>query len=475
MKLLPHQLTASKKLLPILNEYGVAYLAGQLRTGKTLTALHTAEQFMRDYTYDGNVAFNLLFITSKAAISSIESDYIKGNFKFNLRVANYEQVLTSKLDDFIPHFLVLDEGHRLGHYPKPGKTAKKIRIMFGGLPTLLLSGTPSPESYSQLFNQFWVTRQGPWKAFQGFYKWAHQYVNITQSFIGMGQLKNNYSDAKPTVMKEFNKLCVTMTQKQAGFDGKIVEEVIACETPDYINTIIKALTKDQYYSEKAFELTGDTAGKLSSLVHQVSSGTVIDDTGTGRTLHLFKTVQINNKFVSKGHKTAIYYWFKEEGEMLKRFFKNHTDNPEHWKTCSAKTVFIKQIRSGREGVNLASADVLVFFNISYSAVSYWQARARSQSFKGGNKRVVWLFSTKGIEQYIYDVVSDKKDFTLNHFRSYATRIKNSGANDKAPRKKWKYSNKVKGQQPSRMGRPNGAVTTRQLPFRRGKTSGRKVK
>jgi hypothetical protein len=38
-----------------------------------------------------------------------------------------------------------------------------------------------------------------------------------------------------------------------------------------------------------------------------------------------------------------------------------------------------QIVAGREGVNLSTADALVFYNIDFSATSYWQARARLQT------------------------------------------------------------------------------------------------
>jgi hypothetical protein len=30
--------------------------------------------------------------------------------------------------------------------------------------------------------------------------------------------------------------------------------------------------------------------------------------------------------------------------------------------------------------------------------------------------VVWVMSTEGIEQKIYEIVQNKKDFTVNHFK-----------------------------------------------------------
>jgi hypothetical protein len=57
------------------------------------------------------------------------------------------------------------------------------------------------------------------------------------------------------------------------------------------------------------------------------------------------------------------------------------------------------------------------YNIDFSAVSYWQARARMQS-KDRTKEIIvhWIFADKGIEPRIYKAVSDKKDYTLSYFR-----------------------------------------------------------
>ncbi len=59
------------------------YLAMEVRTGKTLTSLGICDKL-----YISNV----LFITKKKAISSIEKDYNMMNPNFNLEVINYESL-----------------------------------------------------------------------------------------------------------------------------------------------------------------------------------------------------------------------------------------------------------------------------------------------------------------------------------------------------------------------------------------------
>ena len=117
-------------------------------------------------------------------------------------------------------------------------------------------------------------------------------------------------------------------------------------------------------------------------------------------------------------KIAIFYKFTAEKAVLEYYFAGRIvyDSGEFNATGPEK-VFISQVQSGREGLNLSSADCLVMFNIDFSAVSYWQARARIQVKDRIKPAIVyWVFARGGIEEYIYECVQKKQDYTLNHFR-----------------------------------------------------------
>lgn len=66
-----------------LDNYKIAYLAMEVRTGKTLTALSAAQ---------ATGSKKVLFATTKKAIGSIESDYDKGGFTFDVTVINHESI-----------------------------------------------------------------------------------------------------------------------------------------------------------------------------------------------------------------------------------------------------------------------------------------------------------------------------------------------------------------------------------------------
>lgn len=406
-----YQKTKAAELKSVLSKFGVAYLTGEVRTGKTLIALSIVKSMGR-----------CLFLTKKKAMGSIQSDVNKiGMTDQHIYITNYE--MAHKIDMRYFKIVVLDEAHCLGQFPKPGKRTKALRDKISGLPCILLSGTPSPESYSQLFHQLWVTGKGPWAKYKKFYSWAKDYVNVRKQFVGFGLQVNMYDDTKPEVQEDFKPYCVSLTQQEAGFDGTVVEKIHYVQMPVRLYSILAALKKDRLASlREGYELVADTGAMYMSLVHQVSSGTVLaqrdgDIKSTPLILSTYKIDYIKEKFAGK--RIAIFYVYVAEGELLKKAFHMWTDRPENFRNYH-DTVFICQVSAGREGINLSTADAIVFFNISYSAVSYWQARARSQSQKGGDREVHWIFSKsdgiqKTIEQKIYDVVVTKKNFTLSHF------------------------------------------------------------
>jgi hypothetical protein len=75
-----------------------------------------------------------------------------------------------------------------------------------------------------------------------------------------------------------------------------------------------------------------------------------------------------------------------------------------------------QIVSGREGISLKKAEYLVYYNIDFSATSYWQSKDRMTTKERLENQVFWIFAKGGIEYDIYKAVTKKKNFTLKYFQ-----------------------------------------------------------
>jgi len=409
MKLRLYQEKLSAEAVEILKHKKIVYLTMEVRTGKTLTALNTAKLFG---------ATNVLFLTKKKAISSIQFDYENFGFDFGLTIINDESLHLVKGEfDLIIH----DEHHRFGAFPKPNKVAVLFKKRYSKLPMIFLSGTPTPESYSQWFHQFWVSDHSPFKQYTNFYKWAADYVDIKQRNIGYAVIKDYSTANEQLIRRSTQHYIITFTQAQAGFTTSVKEMVLECEMLPITKLIIDRLKKDLVVKNAEGQIIlADTGVKLLQKVHQLSSGTCKFEDGSSKVIDLTKANFIFEKF--KGVKIAIFYKFKEEWNALKSVYgDNLTDSVEEFDN-SDKCIAL-QIVSGREGISLKNAKYLVYYNIDFSATSYWQSRARLTTKERLNNEVFWIFSKGGIEYDIYKSVLKKKDYTLKIFLENNLHIK----------------------------------------------------
>ena len=391
----------------IIEEHGFVYLAMQVRTGKTLTALSTVKK--RGYK-------SVLFVTKKKAIDSIRDDYMKFDCSFAIDIVNYESVHKFSVHQY--DMVILDEAHGMGAFPKPSGRAVSVRnILYKNKfpEVIFLSGTTSPESYAQLYHQFWVLGPiGPFARYQNFYKWAHDYVSVTQRRIG-SMMVNDYSNAlKERVEQATKPYMISFTQDEAGFKSHIDEEILIAKAPKSIVDIAKTLKRDSVVEGREEVILADTVAKMMQKLHQIYSGTVKFESGNSMVLDTYKADFIAKKF--EGNKIGIFYKFVEELNALKKVFGDCLTTELKEFDEGGYQVIALQIVSGREGISLKNAEYLIFYNIDFSATSYWQARDRMTTKDRGYNKVYWVFSDCGIEQDIYKVVNNKKNYTLSHFK-----------------------------------------------------------
>jgi hypothetical protein len=388
----------------ILSKHRFLYLAMEVRTGKTLTSLGIAELCGIK---------NVLFITKKKAISSIEADYSALKPTYSLSVINYESlhlVMSDKKWDMV----ICDEAHSMGAFPKPSQRSILVREVLRRCQPLviLLSGTPTPESYSQMYHQVYGIYSNPFREFQNFYSFCKIYVKIKQRKIN-GLFVNDYSGGLDTILKEMEPYTINYTQQEAGFMSETKEEVMEVEMKPSTYAMIKKLKKELVIEGKEEIILGDTPVKLMMKVHQMCSGTVKFESGNSMILDLSKAEFIKEQF--KGCKIGIFYKFKEEYNALKQVFGDDLTAELSVFEDTNKNIAL-QIVSGREGISLRHAEYLVYYNIDFSATSYWQSKDRMTTKERLENQVYWIFSKGGIEHDIYKAVTKKKDYTVNHFK-----------------------------------------------------------
>jgi len=389
----------------ILNRHKFVYLAMEVRTGKTLTSLGMLDKMMS--------VNNVLFLTKKKAMSSIAKDYeMMCPASFSLFIINYESI--HKAPNIKWDAIVLDEAHGLGAFPKPSKRAKDVKnIITKDNPlVVLMSGTPTPESYSQMYHQVYGIPNNPFKRYSSFYRFCDDYVNVKVKVINSFSIRD-YSEGRKSITDKMKPYTISYTQKEAGFKVDTKEHIVKVPMLESTTSLIKRLKKDLVVEGKEEVILADTPVKLMSKVHQLYSGTIKFESGKSMVVDYSKAEFIKEKF--KGKKIGIFYKFKAELKAIKDTFGDQVVTELEDFNGTDKNIAL-QIVSGREGISLREADYLVYYNIDFSATSYWQSRDRMTTKERLESDIYWVFAENGIEDQIYKAVSKKKDFTLSHFK-----------------------------------------------------------
>lgn len=423
IELRPDQRTTVDKAKEILAKYGIVYLAAWMRTGKSIMGLTTAYE----------LGFKkILILTKKNAIKNIERDVVACNYPISVLVTNFQQAV--KLTQHIFDVIIVDEANEAaGTFPIPTGKAKAIKILVGNIPLILMSGTPTAESYPQIYHQFWLSNRSPFRQYKNFYRWGDYYLKhydvsekqLDGTEIIKRQLKqkylngfkvNDYTEALEDKITEVIKpYMVYLSQQDAGFTSYVEEEVLYVPIDARIYKLMKILKRDKVYTMRSGDvIVCDTPVKMQTVFHELSSGTIKIDDKISHIVDESKAWYIKSKFA--GYKIAIFYKFIKEYELLKKVFPDHTSDDEEFNKKD-HIVYLKQIISGRSGVDLQTADFLIMYNIDFSATSYWQGRERM-----GNKnrtkanKMFWIFSEHGFEKQVYKAVVKKMGYTVSHFK-----------------------------------------------------------
>jgi hypothetical protein len=330
-----------------------------------------------------------------------------------LTIINKESIHKIENNNF--DVVVYDEVHQYGAFPKAGTNQKELRKRFSDIPAIMMTGTSTPESYSQIFHQLQLSNKSPFRNYTNFYKWAADYVDVKIKNLGYAKV-NDYSDANINKIRGMMRhFVLTFTQEQAGFKSSVDEMIIELEMKPITYQIIKKLQKNLVVISKSGKtIVADTGAKLMQKVHQLSSGTIKLDDGSISIIDDTKAQYIKDNFSE--YKIGIFYKYVAEFETLKQVFGDKITTDLNEFNTTDKWIAYQYV-SGREGINLSKADYLVMYSIDFSAVTYFQAKDRMTVKDRTENRIFWLFGKRTIEHKIYKTVQQKKNFTLSHYES----------------------------------------------------------
>ncbi len=402
MELYEHQEELINQAKPILRKYKLVYIAAETRTGKTLAAIHLLKDDFK----------KILVVTKKKAISSWNSDIKLSKVK-NFDVINYESI--HKMDSKEYDVIVLDEAHSIGSYPKPSQRAKQLKEMAKDKSIVYLSATPSAETYSQIFHQLWVSSFTPFEE-KSFYQWYKNYGEDDSIFINGMFIKQYKASHGEMIMDMVNHLIVTMTKEKANFDVFVNERIHQVEVDEDYLSALEYFKSNRIITIDENEIVAETSASALNKLHQLNGGTIKVNDKLSLIVSHHKVNYIKEN-LGNDEKIVILCNYIKERDLLLTRLANSTDEVEEFKNGSFK-YFIGHIKTFSEGVDFSYADSMIIYSLNFSATTYLQSKERLANKKRVKPIVVhYLFTKGGIDEYIYQAVSNKMNFTNSYYKS----------------------------------------------------------
>ena len=391
---LPHQIIKSNEALNILNNLGFVYIQGKPRSGKTLTAILTVEKL--------DEVKNVLVLTKKNAFDGWHK-FIDKDVTKNYTITNYEQINKLNKDDY--DFVIVDESHNLGAFPKPSERTKAIKNLAYDKKCIFLSGTAIVESQSQIYHQLYITKHSIFNEFKNFYSFHKEYGLPYEKFIA-GRSLRFYDKCKPELLEHINKFTVYMTQEDAGITETALDEVHYIDlderTKKIYNTLQhKKVVKIYDVDLNVVDVVCDSTMKLRTTLHSLEAGTIKSDKGYIEIGNYEKIKYIKENF-GDSEDISIMSHFIRERELLKKHFKK------------AK---IYSSKANAEGVDLSYSKHFIILSCDYSGSKFIQLRERIINVNGSNtNKVILLLVKNAISDQVYKAVSQKKDFNNSLYK-----------------------------------------------------------
>lgn len=400
--------------------YKYAYINGEPRSGKSLTALLAI-------SYSKSIK-RILFLTKKSAISGItkftDDPELKPYWSHQTHtITNYESLgryvtrttslsgkplkkpirelhLNYNPDDF--DLIIVDEAHRLGKVGKPSQTYLLVKQLTGDKPFLAMSGTPIVESPNYIYYQMSISTRTPFPQ-SSFYRFFDDYGIPTYLKLH-GRMVTQYKQAKHELLKYIDTFTVTMSQTDANIDqsNQAQDHLHYITPPAGFVKLYNQLFKNKLIHIGNQTLACDSTMKLRTSLHQMEGGMVlIDQVPTDLNLP-YKVDYIKQNWPDST-KTGIMCYYVHERELLQRHFPNSQ---------------IYSAISHAEGVDLSHLDNFILFSFGFSGAKFVQLRNRAVNVNSQSESKVHILLTKNsISTQVYEVVKNKQSFNDSRFLS----------------------------------------------------------
>jgi len=298
------------------------------------------------------------------------------------------------LEEFDPDLIIIDESHE---YKRPGgrgaqdawKMVRRLRKRRGdGRPyVLLLSGTPNPKGWRDLFAQFRIMDD----SILGTNVMAFDEDHVT---FGHGPRRFSvvsYRNTRP-LLRKIRAHSVAVSAEEAGLAGKQFWNAVRVDLPDAVSKTYQKFSEDMIVQlEGGGEISAKNSGVRRLRLLQIAGGFLTD----GTQLHDAKTKAAKewlHVLLDQGESAIVYARFLPEVRALGEIAElvgyrvgviqgstPAVDRVRYIKSLqrgTKPTVLVFQIQTGKQSIELSSAAEVVYYSTPDGWVDYWQSLNR---------------------------------------------------------------------------------------------------
>lgn len=279
--------------------------------------------------------------------------------------------------------------------------------------TLLLTGTPSPNSLMDLWSQIFLLDQGQRLGRSKVqFKKRHFFKESDYTFNWILR-----EGSEEIIRKSIEDICITLkTKDYVELPDKIISYKY-CTLPTLVMADYKYMESDFLYEIKhrTESIEAVSAAAKTNKLLQMANGFIYDEEKNAHELHTRK-IEVLKEIVENypDENLLVAYNFKHDLEMLKREFPTAVvlDKTgtmlKDWNDGKIKMLLAHPASAGH-GLNLQrGGSVLVWYSLTWSLENYQQFNARLHR-QGQNKpvKIVHILAKNTHDERVVEVLNDK--------------------------------------------------------------------
>lgn len=423
-----YQVSKLKKAAEIFNKWDFTYLSFEMRTGKTLSAFWLCQQ---------RVFKNVLITAPNKARTSIEADYKKFNFGFNLYFITHGSLHNVSDEEInLIDVVISDEHHCFsGSLPKATKMVGKLKRVAWDKPLICMSGTPTPEGDWQLYYQFSVTKNSPFRKYKNAWEWINTYIEVqkrTKKSIP-AVLKRDIATKNDVVDVLTNKF--TLDSNYDRRDPRVNKIITLSSGENNIEVPLKILMRKWWEYVDMFSISNSpfvNHGELKRLVFndykkiRPEMQSKLDTLRDWFFVHLTQE-EAGFKAETKEYKTFIKF---ENNEKIEKIIKSLVEN-QFYEDSEVGKIEVESGASLKQKIHQLSSGTLKLSDTDYVILDYSKALYIKNNING--KKVIYykykaeyemlkeIFPNHTSDQTVFNTFDDK--VYLGQFQSASKGVK----------------------------------------------------